>query len=173
MRKLKIQSVVICHRWFAHLECLSLCTQNIRQDGWCCKRSGPLSCRPLKVSRAEATTFTRSCVFPGVALGLRVLHLTVEAPANKWFCHCVHTFLQPMSLLCHIPPLGCHSHSWLLTSPHYIHVERTDAWNTTLTFRWQGIFQRVIDAFVRLEAAGFTVAQTLQKTNTEKSTRFP
>lgn len=178
MRKLKIQSVIICHRRFAHLECLSLWTRNIRQDGWCSRRSGPLSCRPLKVSRAEATTFTRSCVFPGVALGLRVLDLTVEASANKWFCHCVHTFLQPMSLLCLIPPLGCHSHSWLLTSPHYIHMERIDTRNITVTFRrqgngvysnpywsryWRNYWKRNISTLdwliVQLEAAGFTTAQ--------------
>ncbi|KAI9529710.1 hypothetical protein NQZ68_007948 [Dissostichus eleginoides] len=35
----------------------------------------------IKVSGAGATEFTRSCVFPGVALGLRVLDLTVEVPA--------------------------------------------------------------------------------------------
>lgn len=71
------------------------------------------------MSGTGATTFTRSCVFPGVALGLRVLDLAVEVPVNKWFCHCVHTFLQPIGLA--LPnayiSIDCHPHSWLLTSP--------------------------------------------------------
>lgn len=89
---------------FPGLECLSLCTQNIRQDGWCCWRSRLLSCRAIKVNRTGATRFTHSCVFPGVALWLRVLDLSVEEPVNKWFCHCVHTFLRPIGLLGLTPP---------------------------------------------------------------------
>ncbi|TNN86933.1 hypothetical protein EYF80_002688 [Liparis tanakae] len=46
------------------------------------QRSGQLSCRPIKVSGAGATAFTRSCVFPGATLGLRVLDLTVEVPVH-------------------------------------------------------------------------------------------
>lgn len=66
----------------------------------------PLMSGGSKAAAAGATMFARSCVVPGVALGLRVLDLTVEVPVNKWFCHCVRTFLQPKGLLSLMPPLA-------------------------------------------------------------------
>lgn len=57
---------------------------------------------------AVPTTFTHSCGLLGVALGLRVLDLFAEVPANTWFCHCSHIPVsvgpaQPYTSIC----MGC------------------------------------------------------------------